>query len=102
MKTLDLYKAVFGAPELFSKSELIENLGLIDIAHSLTAAAIDTLNAAFKNGPLSAGDEPSKAGRDELLSHGLVAQVISTGKWGFSACTHKGAWVRRILEATGA
>ena len=102
MKTLELYEVVFGAVGLSTKDELIENLLLIDVAHELSPAAIATLTAAFKAGPLDDGDVPSKSGRDELVAAGLVAKTITKGEWGGNACTYKGAWAFKILEATGA
>lgn len=99
MKVLTVYECVFGKIDLCSKQEIAENLALIDIVTGLSSAAIDTLHAAFKAGPLYDGDVPSKSGRDELLSHGLVGKTITKGEWGFNACTYRGAWAIKVLDA---
>ncbi|WP_407112933.1 hypothetical protein [Bradyrhizobium sp. LMG 9283] len=71
---------------------------LIDVVTSLSGGAINTLRAAFKAGPLDDGDVPSKAGRDELVSLGLMVKVIIKGDWGYNACTYKGAYGVRGLD----
>ncbi len=100
MSILNTYESAFGKFDLSSKSEMVDNLALMDIAVSLSSAAVETLRAAFKDGPLFDGDVPSKCGRDELLEHGLVAMVINEGGWGFNACTYKGAWAMKVIDAT--
>lgn len=99
MNTLELYKDVFGNIELDTQKEIISNLEVMDLAFNLSGAEIDTLNCAFKTGPLEDGDVPSKSGRDELVSKGLMGRVIVNGAWGYNACTYKGAWVQKTRAA---
>lgn len=42
----------------------------------LTGAEIDTLVALVERGPLTAGNIPSKVGRDGLITARLAAQVV--------------------------
>ena len=78
---------------------------LIEKVHELdeTAAAImydalngaqkDTLIAATENGPLWAGDVPSKSGRDDLQEMGFLVPVVVKGEDGYTAATYLGARV---------
>ena len=59
----------------------------------------DVIRCAYRKGPLFDGDVPSKTGRDMLLEDGFIAKVVVKGEDGFNACTHKGAWAYRLLEA---
>lgn len=52
-----------------------------------------------KMAPLFDGDVPSKSGRNSLLEKGYIAKVVVKGEDGFNACTHKGMWAHRLLEA---
>lgn len=99
MNILNTYENAFGKLDLSSKGEIADNLVLMDIASGLSNSAIGTLRVIFNRGPLDDGDVPSKEGRDELLDHDLVAKVINKGEWGFNACTHKGAWVLKVIDA---
>lgn len=56
----------------------------------MTGAEIDTLIALVEHGPLWAGDVPSKAGRDTLVSRGLAAYVVVKGEDGYAAATYAG------------
>lgn len=94
-----LFEAAGITPELATHSELMWAIDLIDEAQKLDSAARDTLRAAYLNGPLFDGDVPSKAGRNDLIGKGLIAKVIVKGDDGFNACTQRGFWAKRVLDA---
>ena len=85
--------------DLSTKNEIVEACELIILAQALNAGDRDTLQAAYKLGPLWDGDVPSKAARDNLLSNGVIEKVIVKGESGFNACTYKGAEVYRLMIA---
>lgn len=64
------------------------------LAESFTSPAdgamIDTLVAMVEQGPVWAGDVPSKAARADLIDLGLAQYVMVKGEDGFSAATYKG------------
>lgn len=62
----------------------------------LDGAAIDTLHALMKAGPLFDGDVPSKRGRDMLAENGLAARIVVKGEDGYNAATHWGAMIYRF------
>lgn len=93
------YDAAGITPELATHSELLWAINLIDEAQKLDSAARDTLRAAYINGPLFDGDVPSKVGRTNLIKKGLIAKVVIKGVDGFNACTQRGFWVKRVLDA---
>ena len=71
---------------------------IIDVQR-MNSGERDCIYAAYKNGPLFDGDLPSKAGRNSLLENGYIAKVVVKGEDGYNACTYKGAWAHRLLEA---
>lgn len=81
--------------------EQLEQLG-IDIATQLSGAEFDTLWAIHQNGPLTAGDLPSKTARDFLADLGVVVMVVVKGDDGHWASTQLGHWVYKGLEAVKA
>lgn len=57
-----------------------------ETAAALSGAAVDTLVALMRSGPLYDGDVPSKSGRDELLDCGLAAKIVVSGRAMPDAC----------------
>ncbi|BDD79774.1 hypothetical protein [Burkholderia phage FLC9] len=49
----------------------------------------DTLLRLLKDGPLDAGDVPSKSGLHDLIEHGCAVTVIAKGEHAYAA-THAG------------
>ena len=82
-----------------SAEELKEACELIIEVQAMDSSERDCIHAGYKNGPLFDGDVPSKNGRDKLLDKGYMAKVVVKGEDGYNACTHKGAWAHRLLEA---
>lgn len=82
-----------------SPEEIKEACELIIRTQAMTDAERDVLRATYKDGPLWAGDLPSKSGRDTLMEDGFVEHVVVKGEDGHYACTSKGAWAYRLLEA---
>jgi hypothetical protein len=94
-----LLDALHESPELSSAAELKRACELIIEVQAMNSAERDCICAGYKHGPLFDGDVPSKSGRDWLLEKGYMAKVVVKGKDGYNACTHKGAWAYRLLEA---
>jgi hypothetical protein len=72
---------------------------MIMTVQALESGERDCIRASFKKGPLFDGDVPSKSSRDSLLKKGLMAKVVVSGEDGYNACTNKGAWAFRLMEA---
>lgn len=81
------------AEEIKAACELI-----IDVQR-MNGGERDCIRATYRNGPLFDGDIPSKVGRNSLLENDYLAKVVVKGEDGYNACTHKGAWAHRLLEA---
>lgn len=94
-----LLDAIHESTETSSAKELQSACELIIEVQAMDGGERDCLYAAYRNGPLFDGDVPSKAGRDSLLEKGYMAKVVVKGEDGFNACTHKGAWAHRLIEA---
>lgn len=100
MATLkQLLDALHESTDLSSASELKRACELIIEVQAMDGAERDCIRAGYKHGPLVDGDVPSKPGRNSLLEKGYMAQVVVKGEDGYNACTHKGAWAHRLLEA---
>lgn len=100
MATLkQLLDALHESIELSSAEEIKRACELIIEVQAMGAAERDCIRASYKRGPLFDGDVPSKSGRDVLLDKGYMAKVVVQGQDGYNACTHKGAWAHRLLEA---
>ena len=100
MATLkQLLDALHESAELSSAEELQRACGLIIEVQAMDGAERDCIRASYRNGPLFDGDVPSKSGRDRLLDKGYMAKVVVKGEDGYNACTHKGAWAHRLIEA---
>lgn len=100
MATLkELFEAIHESLETSSAAELKSACELIIEVQAMDGGERDCIYAAYKNGPLFDGDVPSKAGRNSLLEKGYMAKVVVKGEDGFNACTHKGAWAHRLMEA---
>lgn len=94
-----LFDVLHESPETSSAEEIKRACELIIRVQRMTPAERDTLKASFARGPLFSGDLPSKTGRDMLMSEGFMDKVVVRGEDGFNACTHKGAWAYRLIEA---
>lgn len=100
MTTLkQLLDALCESPDLSSAEEIKKACELIIEVQAMDSAERDCIIACYKNGPIFDGDVPSKTGRDSLLKKGHMAKVIVQGKYGYNACTYKGAWAHRLLKA---
>lgn len=100
MATLkQLLDALHESTDLSSAEELKIACELIIEVQSMDGAERDCIRAAYRLGPLYDGDVPSKSGRNSLLEKGYMAKVVVKGEDGYNACTHKGAWAYRLLEA---
>ena len=98
-KLKQLLEAIKESTELSSAEELKQACELIIEVQSMDSSERDCIRAGYKNGPLFDGDVPSKSGRNSLLEKGYMAKVVVKGEDGFNACTHKGAWAYRLIEA---
>ncbi len=100
MATLkQLLDALHESTELSSAEELKRACDLIIEVQAMDSAERDCVRAAYQRGPLFDGDVPSKSGRNSLLENGYMAKVVVKGENGYNACTPKGAWAYRLLEA---
>ena len=99
MKLSQMLDVLHTPLDLSTDAELRESLELIIQVESLSGGSIDCLIGAFTRGPLDAGDVPCKAGRDLLMSYGMIEKVVLNGEEGFNACTYKGARAYRLLTA---
>lgn len=100
MATLkQLLDALHESTDLSSAEELKRSCELIIEVQAMDGAERDCIRAGYKHGPLFDGDVPSKSGRDRLLDKGYMAKVVVKGEDGYNACTYKGAWAHRLLEA---
>lgn len=100
MATLkQLLDALHESADLSSAEELKGACELIIDVQAMTALERDCIHAGYKHGPLFDGDVPSKSGRDRLLDKGYMVKVVVKGEDGYNACTHKGAWAYRLLDA---
>ncbi|WP_035384023.1 hypothetical protein [Ferriphaselus sp. R-1] len=100
MTTLKLLlDALHESTDLSSAEEIKSAVALIIEVQSMDSAERDCIRAGYKYGPLFDGDVPSKGGRDQLLEKGYMAKVVVKGEDGYNACTNKGAWAYRLLEA---
>lgn len=94
-----LFDVLHESIELSSAEEIKTACALIIEVQAMDSAERDCLRAAFRNGPLQDGEVPSKAGRNRLLDKGIMSKVVVKGDDGYNACTYKGLWAYRLLEA---
>lgn len=100
MATLkQLFNATHEAVETSSAEEIMDACKLIIRVQEMDGGERDTIIAAYRNGPLFAGDLPSKSARDVLMAEGFMTSVVVKGEDGFNACTNKGAWAYRLIQA---
>ena len=99
MNIKKLLAAIHSDPSLDSAEEIKANIELIIRVQEMSNGERETIKAAFSHGPLYDGDVPSKSSRDILVKDGFIAKVVVKGEDGFNACTYKGRWAHRILEA---
>jgi hypothetical protein len=71
---------------------------LINRVQNMTSAERETLQCAYKSGPLWDGDVPCKSARTQLVIDGLMAKVVVKGQDGFNACTYKGQSAIKLLQ----
>ena len=91
MKLSQMLDVLHTPLDLSDNEELRDALELIIQVESLSGGSIECLIAAFKRGPLDAGDVPSKPGLDVLLEYEMMAKVVINGEEGYNACTYRGA-----------
>ena len=100
MATLkELLDALHDSTDVSSSDEIKRACELIIEVQAMDGAERDCIYACFKRGPLHDGDVPSKSGRDQLLVKGYMAKIVVNGEYGYNACTHKGAWAQRLIDA---
>ena len=58
----------------------------------------DTINALFNNGPLTAGDLPSKSAKAVLVQYGYCTMIVVKGEDGNYALNMKGYYLFKIFE----
>lgn len=94
-----LFEALRESINLSTAEEIKKSCELIIEVQSLSVAERDFIRAIFSYGPLHDSDVPSKDMRDTLLSSGYIARIVIKGQDGYNACTHKGAWAYRLIQA---
>lgn len=99
MKLEALLESIHESADLSTSEELVRALKLIIRVQEMNSAERDTIRAAFRNGPLYDGDVPSKSSRDVLVEDGFIAKVVVRGSDGFNACTYRGKWAYKLIEA---
>ena len=99
MSIKKLLSAIHSDLSLDSVEEIKANIELIARVQEMSSGERETIKAAFNHGPLYDGDVPSKSSRDTLVKDGFIAKVVVRGEDGFNACTYKGRWAYRILNA---
>jgi len=100
MATLQqMLDALHVSTDLCSAKEIKGACELIIEVQAMDKAERDCISVSYKQGPLFDGDVPSKSGRDRLLEKGYMAKVVVTCEDGYNACTHKGAWAYRLIQA---
>lgn len=93
-----VFKHVFGEEDLYSPSEIQENYDLIRKALALEPGPIEVLKVAHKQGPLDAGDIPSKSDESVLQTLGFTDRIVVRGEDGFCAVTQFGVTALEIIE----
>ena len=99
MSIKKLLSAIHSDLSLDSAEEIKANIELIARVQEMSSGERETIKAAFNHGPLYDGDVPSKSSRDTLVKDSFIAKVVVKGEDGFNACTYKGRWAYRILNA---
>lgn len=99
MKLKDMLDVLHTQLHLSSSEEVKAACEQIVKSQDMSGGEVDTLLAAYKNGPLWDGDVPSKSGRDSLVRAGFLAKVVVKGESGYNACTYKGADIARLIFA---
>lgn len=94
-----LLSALHESLDTSSAEEIKDACELIIRVQAMDGGERDTIRAAYRSGPLFSGDLPSKTARDSLVAEGFMVQCVVKGEDGFNACTHKGAWAHRLIEA---
>jgi len=99
-KLKDLFEIIHVSTKLSSQEEINAALKIIQEVEDFTSAERDVIRAAFKNGPLGAGDVPSKSGNSRLISLGYMCPIVVKAEEGYYALTYKGSTAYRILSLT--
>lgn len=97
-KLKDLLEIIHVSTKLSSQEEINAALKIIQEVEDFTSGERDVIRAAFKNGPLDAGDVPSKASNSRLISLRYVSPIVVRGDEGYYALTYKGSTAYRILS----
>lgn len=85
-------------PDLSSAQEIQDGIDLCNEVVNLSGAARDTLEQLYLSNPVEDGDLCSKRGREELVMLGMAARIVVKGQEGYTACTQKGFWVRKLMH----
>lgn len=99
MNLKTLFEVIHESMETSSANEIKSACELIITVQGLSGGERDTLRAAVENGPLFDGDVPSKTARDSLNNLGYMTNIVVRGEDGFNACTQKGFYAYKILQA---
>ena len=97
-KLKDLLEVIHVSTELSTQEEINAALKIIQEVQDFYKEEKDVIRAAFKNGPLDAGDVPSKAGNSKLISLRYMSPIVVRGDEGYYALTYKGSTAYRILS----
>ena len=100
MSTLKhLLESIHESPETSSDASLAWAVKQIIRVQNMSGAEKDTICAAYRDGPLWAGDLPSKVARDALVAEGMMVQIVIKGEQGYNACTYLGCVAYNLIEA---
>ncbi len=86
------------------ESEYLEGKNIIEDAKRMYnhpkewGGIYDTINALFHNGPLTAGDLPSKGAKAILVQYGYCTMIVVKGEDGHYALNMKGYYLFKIFE----
>lgn len=97
-KLIDMLNRLHKDMDTSSPEEIKRACELIIRVQAMTFPEQETLECAFKHGPIFDGGVPSKSARTQLVTEGFMSKVVVKGEDGFNACTYKGASAYRIIE----
>jgi hypothetical protein len=92
------FEEMAGDRSLNTAAENLHYEGLFGRALMASSAAREVLKVLYQVGPLWDGNVPSKSGRDELLSMGLIDKICMRGEDGYQACNYRGRDVMKALN----
>lgn len=76
----------------FSPAHFLFGRAIAAVIHK-ELGSLEALHVAVENGPVWAGDWPSKSERDTLTALGVLVQIIVKGEDGFHACNYEGLFL---------